>query len=79
MKSVKTKSVKTKSVKTKSVKTKSVKKVKSLCKQRLSKKIAKNMKEMKEGRYKSPAQAIAVSYSQILKEFPHCKKVLKKK
>ena len=37
------------------------------------------MKEMKEGRYKSPAQAIAVSYSQILKEFPHCKKVLKKK
>lgn len=52
---------------------------KSLCKQRLSKKISINMKEMKNGRYKSPAQAIAVSYSQVLKEFPHCKRVLKKK
>jgi hypothetical protein len=62
----------------KSVK-KSKKNKKSLCKQRLSKKISINMKEMKNGRYKSPAQAIAVSYSQVLKEFPHCKRVLKKK
>ena len=61
-------------------KSKSVKKSKkSLCKQRLSKKISINMKEMKNGRYKSPAQAIAVSYSQVLKEFPRCKRVLKKK
>ena len=59
-------------------KSKKAKKSKSVCKQRLSKKIAKNMKEMKEGRYKSPAQAIAVSYSQILKEFPRCKKILKR-
>ena len=59
-------------------KSKKAKKSKSVCKQRLSKKIAKNMKEMKEGRYKSPAQAIAVSYSQILKEFPRCKKSLKR-
>ena len=62
----------------KSKSTKKSKKSKSVCKQRLSKKIAKNMKEMKEGRYKSPAQAIAVSYSQILKEFPRCKKSLKR-
>ena len=66
--------------KSKSVKkSKKCKKSKSLCKQRLSKKISINMKEMKNGRYKSPAQAIAVSYSQVLKEFPHCKRVLQKK
>jgi hypothetical protein len=45
------------------------------CKERLSQKIAINMKEG----YKSRAQAIAVAYSQINKMFPHCKPVLAKK
>jgi len=44
------------------------------CKKRLSEKIAINMREG----YKSPAQAIAVAYSQINKEFPHCKQHLRK-
>ena len=44
------------------------------CKKRLSEKIAINIRE---GIYKSPAQAIAVAYSQINKEFPHCKQHLK--
>jgi hypothetical protein len=30
------------------------------------------MKEYKEGRYKSPKQAIAVAYSQVRKSHPHC-------
>ena len=55
-------------------------KSKSLCKQRLSKKIAINIKEMKdEKKYISKAQAIAVAYSQVKKMFPGCKRVLKNK
>ena len=46
------------------------------CKQRLSKKIGININEMKDGRYVSRAQAIAVAYSQIAREFPHCKRFL---
>ena len=45
----------------------------------VSNKIAINMKEYKQGRYKSPKQAIAVAYSQVLKKSPKCKKVLKRK
>jgi len=36
------------------------------------------MAEYKKGRYKSPAQAIAVAYSQVQKKRPACKKVLSK-
>jgi hypothetical protein len=36
------------------------------------------MAEYKAGRYKSPAQAIAVAYSQVQKKRPGCKKSLKK-
>ena len=46
------------------------------CKQRLYKKIGININEMKDGRYVSRAQAIAVAYKQIAKEFPHCKRYL---
>lgn len=46
------------------------------CKQRLSKKIGININEMKDGRYVSRAQAIAVAYKQIAKKFPHCKRFL---
>ena len=34
---------------------------------------------MKEPRYTSRAQAIAVAYSQIRKKYPKCSRVLKKK
>jgi hypothetical protein len=44
------------------------------CKQALQNKIRINMKE-----YENPKQAIAVSYSQILKSKPHCKPHLKRK
>lgn len=46
------------------------------CKEKLSEKIRINMREYKEGRWVSPQQAIAVSYSQVLKKSPSCKKVL---
>ena len=48
------------------------------CKQCLQKKIAINMHEYKSGRFSSPAQAIAVSYSQVRKMRPGCKKFFKK-
>lgn len=51
----------------------------SPCRQHLSKKIAINMKEYKEGRYVSPKQAVAVSYSQVKKLYPRCKKELSQK
>ena len=50
---------------------------KSKCKSYLKNKIKINMKEYKTGRYVSPKQAIAVSYSQTLKSHPRCKKILK--
>ncbi|MEX0595498.1 MAG: hypothetical protein WD512_03280 [Candidatus Paceibacterota bacterium] len=48
--------------------------VKGLCKKRLQKKIETNIKEYEMGRYKSRAQAIAVSYAQVNKTFPECRK-----
>lgn len=41
------------------------------CKKRLSEKIEKNIKE---GRYTSNKQAIAVAYSQVKKSSPACKR-----
>ena len=48
------------------------------CREHLSDKIRINMLEYKNGRYKSPKQAIAVSYSQVQKMHPTCKRYLKK-
>lgn len=52
---------------------------KSKCKSYLKNKIKINMDEYKSGRYVSPKQAVAVSYSQILKGHPHCRRILKRK
>jgi hypothetical protein len=52
---------------------------KKSCKEKLSEKIRINMREYREGRWKSPQQAIAVSYSQVLKKSPSCKKSLRSK
>ena len=49
-----------------------------LCRQKLSSKIGININEYKQGRYVSPAQAVAVSYSQVKKKYPDCVKYLKK-
>jgi len=48
---------------------------KRYCREKLSQKIAINMRE---DRYVSQAQAIAVAYSQTRKKFPECKKYLSK-
>jgi hypothetical protein len=53
--------------------------VKSKCRQWLQDKIKKNMKELKKGRWVSRAQAVAVSYSQVKKSHPQCKRSLAKK
>lgn len=45
---------------------------KSPCKTFLKEKIRENMKEYKQGRFSSPKQAIAVSYSQTRKKYPNC-------
>lgn len=50
----------------------STKKSKKQCKDLLQKKIRINISEYKKGRWKSPMQAVAVSYSQIRKRFPEC-------
>jgi hypothetical protein len=47
----------------------------SVCKSRLSRKIGINIHEP---RYKSRKQAIAVSYSQVLKKHPKCARSLRK-
>lgn len=47
---------------------------KRYCKKKLRSKIRINMDEMKKGRYSSRQQAIAVSYSQVKKQFPICAK-----
>lgn len=57
---------------------KSAKKIPT-CKKRLSEKIGININEMKEGRYVSRAQAIAVAYKQIAKGFPYCKRFISAK
>ena len=49
------------------------------CRSYLQKKIKKNMAEYKSGRYSSRAQAVAVSYSQVKKKYPACKRSLTKK
>jgi hypothetical protein len=49
---------------------------KTTCKGHLSVKIRKNIKEKK---YKNRKQAIAVAFSQVNKERPGCKRVLRKK
>jgi hypothetical protein len=77
----KSKSTKRKNSKSKQKKIAS-KRLKSRCKNFLKKKIAINMTEYKKGRFKSPAQAIAVSYSELKKRIPSCKRfrsIIKKK
>ena len=49
------------------------------CKSALQDKIRVNMREYKNGRYSSRAQAIAVSYSQISRKYPLCKRSLKRR
>ena len=51
---------------------------KSKCRKYLSKKIAINIDEFKRGLFKSKKQAIAVSYSQVRKKHPACKRIFKK-
>ncbi len=48
------------------------------CKNLLSKKISINMKELKKGKFKNRAQAIAVSYSQVSKKYPSCAKMFRR-
>lgn len=62
----------------KSLQKKNKRTTKSSCKLALSKKIKRNMREYKQGRYSSQAQAIAVSYSQISKKKPGCKRYFKR-
>ena len=49
------------------------------CNQILSAKIEKNMKELAQGRYVNRAQAIAVSYSQVKKSHPKCRRYFTRK
>jgi len=51
---------------------------KKQCQTKLRKKISINMKELKEGRFKNAKQAIAVSYNQVKKKFPSCKRYMKR-
>ncbi len=63
----------------KSKKRSSRKTPKSKCKQWLQDKIKINMEEYKKGRWVSRAQAVAVSYSQVKKKHPNCKRSLAKR
>ena len=54
-------------------------KTKLSCRKHVQGKIGYNMKEFKKGKWKSRAQAIAVSFSQVQRERPGCKRVLKRK
>ena len=49
------------------------------CREHLQKKIKINMAEYKSGRYSSRAQAVAVSYAQVKKKYPYCKRSLSRK
>jgi hypothetical protein len=51
---------------------------KKVCRSLVSHKVSANLKEMEKGRYSSRAQAVAVSYSQVQKKYPKCKKFLKR-
>ena len=62
----------------KSKRRKRSKRSKSKCRKYLQDKISINMGEYKSGRYYSRSQAIAVSYSQILKKHPQCKRILRR-
>lgn len=48
------------------------------CDKYLKEKIKKNMKEYEMGKYVSRAQALAVSYSQMMKKYSSCKKYYRK-
>ena len=58
---------------------KNVDTVHAKCKNRLQEKIKINIDEYKRGRFVSPPQAVAVSYSQIRKNFPECRKYFEKR
>lgn len=73
----KSKSIKKSKKKSRKVK-KSTDKNETRCKNMLKEKIKINMEELKDGRYKSRSQAIAVSYSQVKKDRPSCKKYFSK-
>jgi UDP-2,3-diacylglucosamine pyrophosphatase LpxH len=49
------------------------------CREELKKKIRINMGEYRSGRYSSRQQALAVSFSQVGRKFPSCKKYLQKR
>lgn len=49
---------------------------KNRCQSLLKKKISINMKEYNKGKFVSRPQAVAVSYSQVRKSFPGCKRFL---
>lgn len=51
---------------------------KTRCSNLLKKKISINMKELKKGKFKNRAQAIAVSYSQVKKKYPSCAKMYRR-
>lgn len=42
------------------------------CKKKLQAKIKINIDEYRKGRWKSPKQAVAVSYSQVSRKYPEC-------
>jgi hypothetical protein len=49
------------------------------CADLLKEKIAINMREYNTGKFVSPKQAVAVSYSQLAKMYPSCRQVFTKK
>ncbi len=51
---------------------------KKKCEAAVKRKISVNMKEYKAGRYSSPKQAVAVSYSQVRKKSPACRRYIRK-
>ena len=48
------------------------------CQTKLKNKIRINMAEYKKGRFSSRKQALAVSYAQVKKKYPSCKKYFKR-
>ena len=76
--SIKRSSSKRISIKRISIKRRSIKRrtymTSTQCKQALKEKIQINMREYNKKRYSSRQQALAVSYSQIGKKHPSCKK-----
>ncbi len=51
---------------------------KSSCQSKLKNKIRINMAEYKKGRFSSRKQALAVSYAQVKKKSPGCKRYFKR-